>query len=119
MRDLISEASGFDGEPGCSPRHRSAPARAIPASRSSNATAGSAGSSQPVPRRGSTGGRWSQACSDADIVVSERWLPKGCTPRWLKLDRKALESTGGVAIYLDDVPRIETVASRLGEHPWR
>ena len=60
-----------------------------------------------------------QACSDADIVVSERWLPKGCTPRWLKLDRKTLESSGGVAIYLDEIPRIETVASRLGEHPWR
>ncbi|HET9335670.1 MAG TPA: ComEC/Rec2 family competence protein, partial [Sphingomicrobium sp.] len=31
-----------------------------------------------------------RACADADIVVADRWLPRGCNPRWLKLDRKAL-----------------------------
>ena len=36
----------------------------------------------------------------ADIVVSDRRLPRGCTPRWLKLDRPALRRTGGLAIYL-------------------
>jgi competence protein ComEC len=30
------------------------------------------------------------ACAAADIVVSSRWLPRGCTPRWLKLDRGSL-----------------------------
>ena len=60
------------------------------------------------------------ACASADIVISDRWLPRGCTPRWLKLDRKALESTGGLAIYLGgDGPRVVTVAERLGRHPWR
>jgi competence protein ComEC len=39
-------------------------------------------------------------------------------PKWLKLDRKALERTGGVAIYLGDRARVETVAERLGKHPW-
>ena len=39
--------------------------------------------------------------------------------RWLKLDRKALEQTGGLAIYLGDAPRAATVAERLGKHPWR
>ncbi len=58
-----------------------------------------------------------QACADADIVVSDRWLPRSCKPRWLKLDRKALEGTGGIAIYLDDKPRVETVAERLGIAP--
>ena len=46
-----------------------------------------------------------RACADADIVVADRWLPRGCTPRWLKLDRPALERSGGVAIHLEDVPR--------------
>ena len=59
-----------------------------------------------------------RACADADIVVADRWLPRGCTPRWLKLDRKALEATGGVSIYLADEPRVETVAGRIARHPW-
>jgi competence protein ComEC len=64
---------------------------------------------------------WAQlveACRHADIVVSERWLPRGCTPRWLKLDKKALEATGGVSVYLGKRPRVSTVAERLGDHPW-
>ena len=40
-------------------------------------------------------------------------------PRWLKLDRKALEATGGMAIYLGAEPRAVTVAERVGQHPWR
>ena len=58
------------------------------------------------------------ACADADIVVADRRMPKGCTPRWLKLDRATLEESGGVAIYLKDQPRIATVADQLGAHPW-
>jgi competence protein ComEC len=58
------------------------------------------------------------ACADADIVVADRWLPKGCTPRWLKLDRPALERSGGVAIYLAGQPRFAAVADQLGKHPW-
>jgi competence protein ComEC len=58
------------------------------------------------------------ACAQADIVVSERWLPQGCTPRWLKLDRASLAHTGGVAIFLGSRPRIETVTERVGHHPW-
>jgi len=58
------------------------------------------------------------ACARADIVIAERRLPRGCTPRWLKLDRTSLGDTGGLAIRLGDPPRIATVAERLGEHPW-
>ena len=58
------------------------------------------------------------ACSHADIVVADRRLPRACSPRWLKLDRLALQQTGGIAVYLRDEPRVETVASRLGGHPW-
>jgi competence protein ComEC len=59
-----------------------------------------------------------RACSEADIVVSSRWLPRGCTPRWLKLDRDSLGRTGGVAVYLGARPRAVTVAERVGRHPW-
>ena len=65
--------------------------------------------------------RWetlTKACADADIVVADRRLPRGCTPRWLKLDREALEQSGGVAIFLEQHPRIETVAARVARHPW-
>ena len=59
------------------------------------------------------------ACRDADIVVASRGLPRGCTPRWLKLDRYALAQSGGVALYLANQPRLESVSARLGNHPWR
>ena len=58
------------------------------------------------------------ACSQADIVVSDRWLPDGCNPRWLKLDRKSLEASGGIAVHLDADPRVDTVAGRVAGHPW-
>ena len=58
------------------------------------------------------------ACAASDIVVSSRWLPRGCTPRWLKLDRESLARTGGVAVYLGRRPRTVTVSERIGRHPW-
>ena len=58
------------------------------------------------------------ACAQVDIAVSDRRLPRACSPKWLKLDRSALRRTGGVAIYLRGSPRIETVAAEVGEHPW-
>ena len=57
------------------------------------------------------------ACVAADIVVSDRRLPDWCTPRWLKLDRTALGTTGAVAIWLAP-RRVETVAALTGDHPW-
>ena len=59
-----------------------------------------------------------RACAAADIAVSDRRLPRGCKPRWLKLDAAALRRTGGMAIYLGDHPRVDTVADRVGSHPW-
>ena len=66
--------------------------------------------------------RWDQmvrACAEADIVVADRLLPRGCTPRWLKADRAFLRRTGGLAIRLGDPPRVATVADQVGRHPWR
>ena len=59
-----------------------------------------------------------RACADADIVVADRWLPRGCTPRWLKLDRPALQRSGGVSIMLGEEPRVRSVSEQVGDHPW-
>ena len=58
------------------------------------------------------------ACAAADIVVSDRRLPGWCRPRWLKLDRAALASTGAVAIRLADA-RIITARDTVGDRPWQ
>ena len=66
--------------------------------------------------------RWDRmvrACAEADIVVADRWLPRGCNPRWLKADRRLLRRTGGLAIRLGERPRVDTVAGQVGRHPWR
>ena len=58
------------------------------------------------------------SCEAADIAVSDRRLPRGCHPRWLKLDPQSLRRTGGLAIYLGSEPRVDSVADRVGAHPW-
>ena len=59
------------------------------------------------------------ACAAADIVISDRWLPRECVGRWLTIDRDSLAESGGLAIYLGATPRV-TAALRAGdEHPWR
>jgi len=57
------------------------------------------------------------ACRAADIVVSDRRLPRTCTPTWLKLDAPTLRKTGGVAIALSS-GRVVTVRSPGDRHPW-
>jgi competence protein ComEC len=56
-------------------------------------------------------------CAASDIVVSDRRLPAGCAPRWLKADRDLLEQTGGLAVRLVP-PSIETVLAPGDDHPW-
>ncbi len=58
------------------------------------------------------------ACAAADIVVSDRRMPMWCRPRWLKLDKTALATSGAVAVWLGD-GRIEGANIGLGDHPWR
>jgi len=118
VRDLIAENAGFDGDPGALADQKftacsrdSCVARVRRGGRSWDLLA--TRSSQSID--------WVplvRACAQADIVMSDRWLPRGCTPRWLKLDRKMLEQSGGVAVYLEDEPRTATVAERIGRHPW-
>ena len=119
IRSLVSENSGFDGEPSA--------VSDMPLARCSRdaciADVRRSGRSWRVlaTRSGQRidWGHITRACAASDIVVSDRWLPRACAPKWLKLDRKALEGTGGLAIYLSgDAPRVVTVADRVGQHPW-
>lgn len=57
-------------------------------------------------------------CRSVDIVVSDRRLPPGCEPKWLKLDRAMLAKTGGVAITLGTTPTVRTVRKAGARHPW-
>ena len=57
------------------------------------------------------------ACERVDLVLSDRWLPRSCSPQWLKVDRRLLGQTGGLAIDLSD-GSITSVAKGEGKHPW-
>lgn len=118
VRDLFAEASGFDGDPGDLGGQRfSACSKDACVARISRGDR----DWHLLATRSSTWIDWdriTRACAAADIVVSDRRLPRGCTPQWLKLDRAALERTGGLAVYLAEKPRLESVAERLGAHPW-
>jgi competence protein ComEC len=118
VRGLLGEAAGFDGEPLLLGSER------FSACSRDSCVASFGGHGRDwrlLATRSSQRIDWERlvaACATADVVVSDRWLPRGCTPRWLKLDRAALARTGGVAIFLGDRPRAETVAERVGAHPW-
>jgi competence protein ComEC len=57
------------------------------------------------------------ACKRADIVISERYLPRSCKPRWFKADRNFLERNGGLAVHFANA-RVDTVAQTTAHHPW-
>jgi competence protein ComEC len=114
---MLSEAAGHDGEP--------LPIDALMQARCSNDLC--------IAGMNAGGRRWrvlatrspyrldwqrlTRLCASVDIAISERRLPRGCTPRWLKLDGPMLRRTGGVAVDLDG-PRVDTVAAHVGRHPW-
>jgi competence protein ComEC len=119
VRDLMAESAGFDAAPQqlegqrfTSCTHDACVARIVRHQRQWRILATRSGT--PIDWAALT-----EACAAADIVISERWLPRGCTPRWLKLDRAALAKTGGLAIYLAGEPWVADVAERVGQHPWR
>jgi competence protein ComEC len=57
------------------------------------------------------------ACKRVDIVVSDRWLPASCRPKWIKADRRLLEQSGGLAFYLD-AQRVVTANEGNRHTPW-
>ena len=118
MRDLMSEAAGYDGDAALLSDQPFAECQ-----RDSCVATIDRGGHRWVllATRSKDRIAWDQltaACRTADIVVSERWLPTACNPRWLKLDRQSLGTSGGAAIFLGGDPRISTVAGRIGNHPW-
>lgn len=58
-----------------------------------------------------------RACAASDIVIAARRLPRRCSPKWRKIDRRLLAQTGGLTINLADRD-IDTVAERQGGHGW-
>jgi competence protein ComEC len=118
VRQLFAEASGFDGDPGdlgAQPYSVCSRDACVAVVRNGDREW------RVLATRSNYRMDWASiahACAKADIVVSDRRLPRGCTPRWLKLDREALARTGGVAIYFGDAAQIDSVAHRIGEHPW-
>ncbi len=118
VRDLMSEASAYDGDPANLDEQLFA--RCSRDACIADIRDGSRGW-RLLAIRSRNRIDWvnlTRSCADADIVVADRLLPRGCTPRWLKLDRRTLERTGGVAIHLGDEPRVDTVAARIAQHPW-
>ena len=119
MRDLIAESAAFDGdplaleeEPGVDCTRDACVADIQRGGRAWRLLA--LRSHDRIEWR-----RLTQLCGGADIVVSDHRLPAACHPRWLKLDRAALEDSGGLAISLGSTPSIDSVAARLGDHPWK
>ena len=118
VRDLMSEASAFDGEPGNLEEQQFARC-SRDACVADIVEDGRAWRLLAIRSRNRI--EWTEltrACADADVVIADRWLPQGCKPRWLKLDREALSKTGGVAIYLGQSPQVETVSTHISGHPW-
>lgn len=57
-------------------------------------------------------------CGTVDIIVSDRRLPPQCAPRWLKLDRVTLATSGELAIGLAHGD-VRSVRRPDASHPWR
>jgi competence protein ComEC len=57
------------------------------------------------------------ACKRVDIVVSDRWLPASCRPKWIKADRGSLEQSGGLALFLSDA-KLVSVNDANSHMPW-
>ncbi|BAV64180.1 competence protein ComEC [Sphingobium cloacae] len=62
-------------------------------------------------------GAFRRDCRWADIVISDRRLPRWCQPAWLKADRPLLAMTGGLSINLEK-GTVRTVHRPDDAHPW-
>src|SRR3546814_19062767 len=60
-----------------------------------------------------------RVCAAADVVISERWVPRECVGRWLTVDRDTLAESGGLALYLGARPHAVAARRPGDEHPWR
>lgn len=112
VRDMLAENGGVTGDPLLMGEQADARCtRDLCLARAGTATVLATRSVYPVAIE-----ELKAACTRADIVVSDRRLPRSCRPRWLKLDRPTLARTGGVAMADGD---IRTVTKPGDLHPWR
>lgn len=58
-----------------------------------------------------------RACSEADIVVADRRLPRYCRPRWFRADPDLLRRVGGLAVHLEGSGQVR-ISRTEGDHPW-
>jgi competence protein ComEC len=118
VRDMLAESSGIDAE--------LRDIDGLPGARcNDHACVATIGKDGRQWRILATRTRWPllieplvRACAIADIVISDRRLPRGCAPRWLKADAPMLARSGGLSIRLGDPPVVTSVAAGVGKHPW-
>ncbi|MGN7928758.1 ComEC/Rec2 family competence protein [Sphingopyxis sp. 22461] len=65
------------------------------------------------------GAEMAAACTAADVVISDRWLPHECAGRWMTIDRDSLATSGGLALYLGEKPEAVATLKAGDGHPWR
>ena len=119
VRDQLAESAGYEGE--------FADLSTLPAARCSPdvcmvdiAQAQGAPPLRLLATRSGYRLPWEElvaACARADIVIADRFLPRGCTPRWLKLDSKALTPMGGALVLIGD-RRVIAGKDPRDRHPW-
>ncbi len=56
-------------------------------------------------------------CAAVDVVIAPASLPSACRPRWQRIDRVSLTSSGAIAI-TSGLRRSLSVADRAGDRPW-
>ncbi|WP_082449545.1 ComEC/Rec2 family competence protein [Sphingomonas sp. Leaf231] len=117
MRDLLAEAGGLDGAPALLSEARGARCNRDlcwmerkAGGRQWRILATRSGDMVPAAS-------FVPLCRMADVVISDRRLPRRCRARWLTLDRAALARTGGVAVTLA-TRRVATVNRAGDAHPW-
>ncbi|MEQ6332380.1 ComEC/Rec2 family competence protein [Sphingobium sp. MK2] len=117
VRDVLSESAGYDGA--LEPIARLPQARCSSDLCAVGLMAGGRRWQLLVTRSDMLVDRatFERDCAAADIVIADRGLPRWCRPRWLKIDRRLLARTGGMAIDLDHAA-IRTVRQAGDAHPW-
>ena len=117
IRDIILENAGIDGEPVSLERQSGANCNrdsctVVIEVGGRNWTILATRSNHYIPAMA-----LAAACARADIVISERHLPRSCEPRWIKADRNLLRQTGGMTIDLKN-RKLSTVREWSGRHQW-
>lgn len=121
-RDMIAESAGVDGDlANLSAMHGTRCTKDFCAWTMTDRENPAVGWSIMASRSGQMvdAGQLIMACQQVDIVISDRRLPRRCTPRWLKLDKSKLAETGGLAITLAKPVVIKTVEDPARSHPWQ